>query len=257
MLALGLRAATAVIAIGILAGAAVADGMPSGPRPYTPVYAPDLAPTITYDWSGIYFGGQVGGVNSRIDWNFRDAFTDSFEQSHTSFVGGGHVGLQKQWSLFVLGAEASYLWMDQPEASVSGVAPVTASSNVRNLMLVTGKFGWAWENLLATFRGGWASADIDLRTSTTATGVLLTTSSERENGWTAGGSIEYAIWNHVVLGVQYDYVHFTVSDRLQIPVGGGPVTARAGGEVDLQSLTARLSFKFGGEAYEPVGIPAK
>jgi outer membrane immunogenic protein len=254
MLAHWLRAAMAVIGTGLLAGA---DGMPSGPRPYSTVYTPDLAPTITYDWTGLYFGGQIGGANSRIEWSY-DGIPDAFEHSHTNFVGGGHVGLQKQWSLFVFGAEASYLWMDQPESSVSVVDPtVRASSNVRNLMLVTGKFGWAWENLLATFRGGWASADIDFRTSVTGTGALITSSSDRENGWTAGASVEYALWNHVVLGVQYDYVHFNVSNRLQIPAGAAPVGTLAGGEVDIQSVTARLSFKFGGGSYDPTGSPAK
>ncbi|HJU32414.1 MAG TPA: outer membrane beta-barrel protein [Hyphomicrobiaceae bacterium] len=257
MLAVWLRAAMAVIGTGVLAGAACADGMPSGPRPYTPVYAPDLAPTITYDWSGLYFGGQIGGANSRIEWTY-SPIAEEFSQSHTAFAGGGHVGLQKQWSLFVFGAEASYLWMDQEESTVSFIDPTTrVSSNVRNLMLVTGKFGWAWENLLATFRGGWASADIDLRTSVTGTGVLLTTSSDRESGWTAGASVEYALWNHVVLGAQYDYVHFNVGDRLQIPSGAGPVGTRSAGGVDIQSVTARLSFKFGGPTYDPGSIPVK
>ena len=60
----------------------------------------------------------------------------------------------------MVGAEVGYLWMDQPESTGSAFdSPhVTLSSNVRNLMLVTGKFGWAWENMLASFKGGWAPA---------------------------------------------------------------------------------------------------
>ena len=87
-------------------------------------------------------------------------------------------------------------------------------------MLVTGKFGWAWENILASFKGGWATGDVDFRTTVTSTGALLTTSSSRENGWTAGAGIEYAVWDHVILGVEYDYVELNTGTRTQIPAGG-------------------------------------
>ena len=80
------------------------------------------APTLTYDWTGIYFGGQVGAANSRIEWTY-DFTADPLEHSHTGFAGGAHAGLQKQWSWIVLGAEVSYLWMDQPESTRSTFAP--------------------------------------------------------------------------------------------------------------------------------------
>jgi outer membrane immunogenic protein len=254
MRALRLGAAIAAIGMGVCAGAALADEPPSYPRPYTPVYTPLAEPTLTYDWTGIYFGGQVGAVHTQSEWTY-DGTLDSLQHEHTGFTGGAHVGLQKQWSWLVFGAEVSYLWMDQPESTGSALFPaVTLSSNVRNMMLVTGKFGWAWENILASFKGGWATADVDFRTTVTGAGTLLTSSSGRENGWTAGASIEYAVWDHVILGIVYDYVQFN-STRTQISTAIGPIIpTHADAGVDIQSVTARLSFKFGGSRSEPIAV---
>jgi outer membrane immunogenic protein len=248
MRALRLGAATAAIAMGVCAGSALADAPPPAPG-YPPGYTPAYMPTLTYDWTGIYFGGQVGGVNSQIEWTY-DGTLDALEHIHAGFGGGAHAGLQKQWSWIVVGAEISYLWMDQPQSTASALFPgITLTSDVRNLMLVTGKFGWAWENILATFRGGWASGDVDFRTTVTGVGTVLTSSTNRENGWTAGASIEYAAWDHVILGVQYDYVQLNPGGRIQ---SVGPPITRIDAGVDIQSVTARLTFKFGGQRYEAV-----
>ncbi len=85
----------------------------------------------------------------------------------------------------------------------------------------------------------------------TGAGTLLTSSSGRENGWTAGASLEYALWDHVILGVEYDYVQLNTGNRNQIPAAGPPGTQVEAG-VDIQTVTARLSFKFGGSRPEAI-----
>jgi outer membrane immunogenic protein len=247
MRALRLGTAIAAIAAVLGVGSALADAPPSYPPGYTPAYMP----TVTYDWTGIYLGGHAGAANSRTEWSYSDippVFFDAVEHSHTGFVGGGFAGLQKQWSVFVLGAEVGYLWMDQPESSASVVSPGNSlSSNVHDLLLVTGRFGWANENMLAYFKGGYATGIVDFRTKVTATGAPVDSSSGREHGWTAGAGLEYALWEHVVIGVEYDYVKFNIGTRNQIPAAGGPaINQVTDAGVDIQSVTARLSFKFGG-----------
>jgi outer membrane immunogenic protein len=176
--------------------------------------------------------------------------------SSNSFVGGGFVGLQKQWSWLVLGAEAGYLWMNPSvttgvhlDSTILGNNPgfdITASGSVRNLFLVTGKFGWAWENMLAYFKGGWASGEIESRIISTSTGTLLTTSNSRENGWTAGAGLEYALKEHLIIGIEYNYVEINPASRTQNPVPTDPFRGVIQSGIDIQSVTARLSFKFGG-----------
>jgi outer membrane immunogenic protein len=253
MRALRLGAAIAAMAAGLCAGTAHADGPPPS---YPPGYTPAYAPVVTYDWTGIYLGGHIGASNSRIEWVYTGS-GDNPEQSDTSFAGGGHVGLQKQWGSVVFGAEATYTWMDHDAGAGSALVPdLTLSSNAKNLFTVAGKFGFANENMLAYFKGGYATGTVDFRTSVTSTGVLLTSSSSREHGWTAGVGLEYALWNHVIIGVAYDYVRLNVDTRDQVATAvGPPATQVIDAGVDIQMVTARLSFKFGGTGPEP--IPGK
>jgi outer membrane immunogenic protein len=245
MRALGLGIAIVALGTGLWAGSARADAPPpSYPPGYTPVYAP----TLTYDWTGIYFGGNVGGVTSMIEWTY-DGTPDRLRQSHNGFAGGAFAGVQKQLSWIVLGAEVGYLWVDQPASSTSASDPTTTlTTNVRNLLLVSGKLGWTWDNILGYLKGGYASGQMDFRTS----GTLVTSSSGRENGWIVGAGLEYALWDHVILGAEYNYIMLNSNTHDQIPGPGGPVGTHAGGGVDLQSVTARLSFKFGGVRTETV-----
>jgi outer membrane immunogenic protein len=210
---------------------------------------------LTYDWTGLYVGGHLGAANTHTKWTYDGTpgsillggLPEAINQSDKGFVGGGFVGLQKQWSWIVVGAEAGYLWIDQSQATASqNAADTTLMSSVRDVFLITGKFGWSWENILAYFRGGWAMGDVQFRTSTTSTGGLLTSSTGRENGWTAGAGLEYALWEHVILGVEYNYVELNTGTRAQIPAGAGPAGTHVNASLDIQSATARLSFKFGG-----------
>ena len=78
------------------------------------------------------------------------------------------------------------------------------------------------------------------------------TSSEREHGWTAGAGLEWAVWQHVVFGVEYNYTKFN-ADRNQFPAGVPPPGTQVDdGGIDIQSVMTRLSFKFGGGRPEPM-----
>ena len=241
MLALWLGPAVVAMEVGLCAGPVLADELA---RTYPPGSPPAYA-SASYDWSGIYFGGQLGAANARNRWS-NDFTQEIVEQSTTGFAGGAHAGLLKQWSWIVAGAEVSYLWRDGSGSVGSATVPgVTLSSSVRDLTLVTGKFGWTWENLLATFRAGWATGEVDVRTSATGLG-LIASSSGRDSGWTAGASLEYALWDHVILGAEYDYVQLNADRTLTSTAVGPLVPIQVHAGVDVQALTARLTFKFGG-----------
>jgi outer membrane immunogenic protein len=202
---------------------------------------------LEYDWSGVYVGGQAGAAFTEADWSYTGTL-DTIKQSQTGFAGGGFVGVQKQWHHAVIGAEVGYLWagLDQTSASAL-VADTSLSSSVKNLLVATGKVGYAWENALAYAKGGYATADVDFRTSVTSTGVVTTTSSGREHGWTAGLGLEYALRPNVIVGVEYDILHLSGGDRDQVPTPSGVAgTQVVGAEVDMQMVLARLSFKLGG-----------
>jgi len=233
-------------AMGAHVAPVAADGMPTrAPDPY--VYtAPGDGP-VFYDWTGLYVGGALGATTSRMEWSAL-GITNLDRVNGTGFTGGGFVGAQKQWSWLVLGAEVEYLWAGQSgSASSATFANTTFTATVHDLVLVTGKFGWNWENILAYFKGGWASGDVTYRISLTSPGTVVAAAGGRENGWTAGVGLEYALWPHVIIGVEYDYVApLLTSAQTQVVSLIGPVGTSVSSHADIQSVTARLSFKFGG-----------
>jgi outer membrane immunogenic protein len=180
---------------------------------------------------------------------------EELSQSDTVFAGGGHAGLQRQWSNIVLGVEVSYTWADIEVSSGSVVSADTSlAASVRNLVMATGRLGYAYERWLAYAKAGYATAEVDFRSSTTSTGVLTTTSSDREHGWTAGIGIEMAVTENISIGAEYDYVRLSVRDRDQTATPFGlPGSQVVEGGIDLQLFMARLNFKFG--RHEPA--PAK
>jgi outer membrane immunogenic protein len=93
---------------------------------------------------------------------------------------------------------------------------------------------------LAYVKGGYASAEVEFDLRVGAPG-LVGSSSDREHGWTAGVGLEYAIRDNVILGVEYNYVHFNVDTRTLVPA----IAIAHDAGVDVQSILARVSFKFG------------
>jgi outer membrane immunogenic protein len=257
MRALWLGATIAGLGAALGSGPAAADGLVvQRSDPYVYV-APDAVPLV-YDWTGLYIGGHLGAVNAENELAFNDTSVplsgQSFRGNRVNFVGGGHVGLQKQWSWIVVGAEVSWTHMGNPEFVREVVGPdLTVSNASHGVLAATGKFGWAWDNILAYFKGGYATTEIDQSVRTTSTGAVLVSSKGWEPGWTAGAGIAWAVWQHVIFGVEYNYTKFNIDHRL--PAGTLTPTQRLDDHgIDMQSVTARLSFKFGGGRPEPVAV---
>src|SRR6476469_8203695 len=91
----------------------------------------------------------------------------------------------------VVGAEISYTWADLGTTGGSTVvAGTTHTSTMNDLLMVTGRLGVADENMLAYFKGGFATADIGLQSNGPG-GALITSSRDREYGWVGGLGFEY------------------------------------------------------------------
>jgi opacity protein-like surface antigen len=238
-----------------------ADGRPE-PVVYTP--KPPICCEVAYygyDWSGFYLGGHAGGANASTEWTVPGlgfittgsvGFVqgDFIEHSATGFAGGAQLGWQKQWGNTVAGLELAYTGLNTDVTSHTSLlgVPVARSSEVSNLLLVTGRLGYANDNLLAYAKAGYASADVEFDVRVASLG-LAASSSDREHGWTAGVGLEYGIRDNIILGVEYNFVHLEVDARTLVP--SLPIN-NAG--VDLQSILARVSFKFGAR---PDVVPAK
>jgi len=215
---------------------AAADGpAPADPYRYSP------PPADEYNWSGIYLGGRVGAGTAAWDWQASNPL-ERILQRGDSAEAGAQLGVQKQWNSLLLGVEASYTWGDLGASSNSAVVPgATRVADLSNLLMVAGRFGVTWQNYLAYTEVGYASAEIAFRSS--AAGTVLASSSAWEPGWVVGLGIEYAIRPDITIGVGYDYIHFNAGLRDQVATPTG-VASGVSGSVEVQSVLARMNFKF-------------
>jgi outer membrane immunogenic protein len=114
-----------------------------------------------------------------------------------------------------------------------------------DLVMVTPRVGFAWGPMHIYGKGGYASADVEFEAFATNLGVITATSRAREHGWTAGAGFEYAIWQNLVLGIQYDFVTLNVDDRT-FEVAAGFAGPNTGTNIDVNRhmVTARLNLLF-------------
>ena len=162
-----------------------------------------------------YIGGQVGGVFGNGNYtNLNNTSTfggaaigSSFTQNNSGFIGGGQIGYNLQIENLVVGLEASLLGSSASSSS-NQFNDDGFSSNLKGLLLLTGRIGYASSNWLFYGKGGYAGAQQTTSVSDTnpAFGVGSGSASNWHNGWTVGAGIEHRITKNWIAGLEYDYV---------------------------------------------------
>jgi outer membrane immunogenic protein len=221
--------------------AAAADMTPVGQRPIsaTSGYIP-----AQFLWTGFYLGAGIGG-----GWGTA-TFTDPFSgvaasPSLQGFLVGGVTGVNYQIGSVVLGVEGDFTgsW-------ANGSVVDTAGNNLKAQVFwtgsLTGRLGWAFDRLLVFVKGG-AAFDYDRDTALLPNGILTTGSTNRAS-WTIGGGVEYAVTEHWIARLEYDYFTFPAKG-FQFSGGGnipGVPTINATGLValNLSEFKAIMAYKF-------------
>jgi outer membrane immunogenic protein len=210
-------------------------GLKDGPLPFIPM------PTL---WEGLYVGGHGGGgwntatVDDHYDYNGDPQSRN--EANGSGLIAGGQIGYNFQWGNIVFGPEADLGYLGLSGSRSVGLPPSSeclANAGSRPCELnanysvsgglyggITGRIGYAMDDVLLYAKGGVAFLDSDIKAkytgqncSTVGTcGVNPTPpanastfnfeNSETLTGWTVGGGIEYALsqeWS-----VKLEYQHF-------------------------------------------------
>jgi outer membrane immunogenic protein len=244
-------AIAATLGLGMQAVPAGAHGpSPDDNSPYAP------SGFFVFDWSGFYAGGHLGLAHTEAESTLVQ-FPDNpelfqpftFGESEASVTGGVQAGWQRQWGKLVAGVELGFNLLHFRSTSdaqqVPGlvtelVASVTRTSEVSDIVLLTGRLGYADGRWLAYAKGGLANAEVDVTYRDSITG-FRSSSSGRETGWTAGLGIDYALTPNLFLGVEYNYIHFRATPEPP-PI---PETDFGGVDVDTQNVVVRLNYRFG------------
>jgi outer membrane immunogenic protein len=175
------------------AGPAQADGPFFGPR--DGVVERDFLEVGVFNWSGLYFGGHIGGAfGGDVDWTVDDApfvptagflapgaaLPEDSKVSHDldGVIAGAHLGFNQQFGRWVFGFETSLSGTDLngssthvgPELGVAfGCVGVTCQERVSLetqidwLALATLRLGYTWDRWLLYLKGGYATGDVHIR----------------------------------------------------------------------------------------------
>jgi outer membrane immunogenic protein len=227
------------------------------------------APYIaTYDWSGFYVGGHVGG-----GWGTNDISDPGLGIIGTllnvpvvqttksgGFLGGVQGGVNYQFGKFVIGTEADFSWANINGTSTSAFSPNGAppglfsrslSANTDFIGTTTTRLGIANNNWLFYGKAGVAFDNTnyaDAWTITTQRGVtplFIGGGSSTRLGWTVGSGVEWAIAGPLSVKLEYDYMNFgqkteTVAGNI-LPTSVRPIPANFG-VLNSQSIS---EVKFG------------
>jgi outer membrane immunogenic protein len=249
-----LRLAAMSIALALTTTYAAADGIPG----VTMTDSQNLT-----DWSGFYIGGKLGGAFGDLNWaQDLNVFTSGgavgsntpVDFSPSGVAGGVIGGANLQLGQWIFGAELSFSGTGLSQSVKSPFFPATDtfSTELNWLATVEGRVGYSWDRVMVFGKGGWAGSNATLKVSSThpVHGGSAST-SEFVDGWTIGGGVEYAIWNSVIIGLEYDYVSLslTSSGSCQLCIGGivDTTPSAVAGDATMSAVMVRASYLFAAE----------
>jgi outer membrane immunogenic protein len=253
------RILIAACATAWMTGASFAADLDIAPQPYRAPVRP-----MTYDWTGLYFGVNVGygWASGTSSTGFTGGVLNGITVTNTADLGGGLVGAQAGfnwqagWVVFGIELDGDWAAHQQTVTAACGIAcTMTDTVKIRGLVTGRGRVGVAFDRVLAYVTAGAAfiSASDDLTvTLGGVTGNFLTISNSKL-GWTAGVGVEAAFWGNWSARAEYLYVDVDgptsnggVANVFVIvppnPLAGGTVTETWRFRENLVRLAANYRF---------------
>lgn len=243
--------ATAVVTV-LLSGAAAAADLPVIPAVS---YVKPAPAALLYNWGGFYVGANGGWGTSHKCWDNAGSVAIPIspfvsEGCHDANGGtiGGQLGYRWQYTYLVLGLEGQGNWADFTGSNLSQVSPGTSNrTKVDAFGFLTAQVGYSWDNVLLYLKGGAAVANDKYSFGPTGTGVVTGSASETRLGGVIGVGLEFGFAPNWSVGVEYDHAF----------MGARSITFNdvvAPNQVDhirqdLDVVTARINYRFGGPLY--------
>jgi outer membrane immunogenic protein len=215
-------------------------------------------PPSNYNWSGLYFGGEIGGFLSDIDGRFLNPPPGHWNAGPSGGIGGGFIGYQQQFGALVLGIEGSYVDTFHDSGS-DGCHPASAcdpghnEGHIGQIWSVGPRLGYNAGKFMPYVSGGYANAEIE--NDFVSGGTTIESASDRFNGWYLGGGVDMAITGNWKIGFEYRHYEFEDENLTPTAPSGTPFPDdRSTFSPTADTLTARLSYVFGGQREEPAPL---
>lgn len=211
-------------------------------------------PTPPY-WGGVYVGGYAGygwGKNSTTETgaNIYNGTGNGWGHNVEGTMGGVRVGYDWESVGLILGIEAGlgYLGVEgdgaDPASTGLDTVSILATGPYAEL---TGRIGFAPDQMLYYMKGGAAFADLDLAVvDSCVTGACSTTAINAgndgiETGWIAGVGIGYALSQRLSVNIEYEYIRF---DSLTVTGISGGLPYSWDQDLKINTVTVGAAFRF-------------
>lgn len=173
-------------------------------------------------------------------------FPRTNELNATGVFGGGTVGYNYQTGAFVIGIESDFggMGLSRSRRDFGGGTEIDTINN-GFYADVTGRLGYAVNNLLIYAKGGWAYYDGEAHTTTALPGFTTHNTNNGFDGWTLGGGFEYLIAPSWTL--KLEYLHFDLGSL------NSSITRNSDGfvfpyknDLTANSIKVGINYKWGG-----------
>jgi len=198
-----------------------------------PVYKapPPVAPV--WSWTGLYFGGHLGGA-----WADETVSTLGFGSAGidpSGFLGGIQLGYNYQFHPnWLIGIEGDISWTNTDATTTTGALVATSSHNWYST--VAGRLGYVSGPWMIYGKGGGAWMDADY-TMTTALGT--SSLSETRGGWMAGVGLEWMFQPNWSAKVEWNYMDFGNDTYTFASTGAGTTI-----DTQINVIKAGINYKF-------------
>jgi outer membrane immunogenic protein len=177
------------------------------------------------------------------------AFADACADRSGGLV-GGQIGYRWQTNQFVFGLEAQGDWADIKNTRVSLIDPqVSTTGKTDGIGLFTAQIGWAWNASLFYLKGGAAVTHNRFDIFDNLSGVGLASAGHTRWGGALGVGWEYGFTPNWTFGVEYDHLWMGRTNAVfaaGVVTPGGATLLGSGVSQDIDMITLRLNYKFGG-----------
>jgi outer membrane immunogenic protein len=256
------------LAVITFSGVAIADIVP------TPAPSSTTETKATYDWTGVYVGGFVGGATGSDVTNTASRWRDDGSlyndpgdannnySTKAGFIGGGTVGYN--WQIgktpYLVGLEGEYGYLGQKGGNADPNAAAWNAANGDNdnaqsstsigadygYGLVGGRLGYALDRSLIYIKSGAVFTTVNSSWSDTAYGYG-TSNKATTTGYALGAGFEYALpfkyFTNVSVKTEYLYFGIPTSNSLNTSTDGVDLntTQTTGG---IHTAKIGVNYKF-------------
>ena len=186
---------------------------------YTPPAPP--APPPVYNWTGLYWGGNIGYSwgEAKRDFTVSGLGTVSGSQDIDGVIGGFQTGYNYQFGTWVWGFETDIQASGQKGGSTLAVTPLTTITTDHKLEWFgtsRARLGVLWSpNILAYGTFGVAYGQVKDSATITVAGLGSATGTFKDvkAGWTAGAGLESAFGGGWSGKLEYLYIDLGDTER--------------------------------------------